>query len=277
MTLGGLQHRAPIGPSANPHARLPSAPSLLQELNGSMRELARRVAESPSLARQVLDLAVLDGRPGLDVGQALTVLGADNARWRVQTAAVLCALRPADPALGRWWHRHAAMTAVAARSMGGRFAPTLEPEESFCCALLHDMGHLVRAHLNPDEMRRVLALARADGRTLCEAEVDGAVARHTELGALLAMRWGLPDAVVDVCMHHEDDAQDIAEPRSGALVKLVAAGSRMADLVLFPAPRATRARLRDEVKALLGLDDEGFLGAMSRVYDLRPAVVSYAG
>jgi HD-like signal output (HDOD) protein len=278
MTLGGLQHREPIGPSANPHARLPSAPSLLRELDGPADQLARQVARRPNLAQQVLDLAALDGRPAGNVVQALTLLGPESARRRVQTAAVLCALRPDDPELSRWWLRHAGMTAVAAAGLGRRFAPTLEPEESFSSALLHDIGHLVRAHLNPGEMRRVLAVARTEGRTLCEAETRREVAPHTELGALLSMQWALPDSVVHVCMHHEDALEDIVcSTRSRTLVKLVAAASRMADLVLFPAPRATRARLREEVKALLGLDDDAFLGAMSMIYGLRPAAMAYAG
>lgn len=133
--------------------------------------------------------------------------------------------------------RHALTTAVVAQEL----APTVKgvnPGEAFLAGLLHDFGMTIALgafeivlEMVPDVQPRTL-----------EQWKDKAIARHVELGLLLAADWKLPDFVVDAVKGHD------AAEAPNELVKLVGVSARAAQRLLS-APSVDEAAMR-EVKEL---------------------------
>lgn len=69
-------------------------------------------------------------------------------------------------------------------------------------SLLHDVGRLVIAHCLPAQCRQVAALAQEQGLAFAQAEQHVIGVDHAQIGAYLAILWGLPDAVVDAVSYH---------------------------------------------------------------------------
>jgi HD-like signal output (HDOD) protein len=89
----------------------------------------------------------------------------------------------------------------------------LHVADAYLCGLLHDIG----------ESRVYRILSESKVPPVAE-EVAGLVRKyHPRAGAELAMRWALPDEIVQVCRRHEDKG-----PPSSDQLRLV----RVADLIV---------------------------------------------
>jgi HD-like signal output (HDOD) protein len=90
---------------------------------------------------------------------------------------------------------------------------TLEISDAYLCGLLHDIGE-ARVYRILDESKTVPSADEA--RMLVHKY-------HPRAGAELAMRWALPDDIVQVCRRHEEQG-----PAEGDRLRLV----RLADLIV---------------------------------------------
>jgi putative nucleotidyltransferase with HDIG domain len=89
----------------------------------------------------------------------------------------------------------------------------LNVADAYLCGLLHDIGE-----------SRVYRILSESNVLPAETEVGALVQKyHPRAGAELAMRWALPDEIVQVCRRHEDKG-----PPSSDQLRLV----RLADLVV---------------------------------------------
>jgi HD-like signal output (HDOD) protein len=97
------------------------------------------------------------------------------------------------------------------RAMPARNRP--QDDLVFLSGMLHDIGYLALAHLDPqrsDDLHTRLVIE--PDRLSIEVEKELLEVTHDELGAELAKYWNLPSEIVAVIRyHHSPDAQEAAE------------------------------------------------------------------
>jgi HD-like signal output (HDOD) protein len=90
----------------------------------------------------------------------------------------------------------------------------------FLAGMLHDIGYLVLAYLDPDRSDKLhTRLAAEAGRPVLETEREILEMCHNELGAELARHWTLPEEIIAVLRHHH--SPDAAEAAGHPLVRMI--------------------------------------------------------
>ena len=125
---------------------------------------------------------------------------------------------------------HSSITAIAAGSLA------LEAGESeglaYTTGLLHDVGKLVLALGEREKYVALMEDCRRTGSSLRAEEKDRFGFNHTEIGARLLRRWGVPvEVVVPVLEHHQPDPE--SEWHRFALITRIS--SQLAKYIVEPA------------------------------------------
>lgn len=95
------------------------------------------------------------------------------------------------------------VTANITRQLCGKYASTVDPNDSYITGLLLDFGKVVFAQFMPDEFSRALVLSKDYKLPLHKAEEAVIGTDHTVVGAMLAKRWQFPKSLVDcIAGHH---------------------------------------------------------------------------
>lgn len=159
------------------------------------------------------------------VAHAVALVGMRSLQSMALAAAVMEQFRSSDPqlqkTLAHHW-KHAVAVAVCARKLAPR--AKLSPETAFTAGLLHDIGRLLMATLDPARYQQgVSAQGQANEAAspdvapmlLAERQVWGF--DHCQAGNLLASLWKLPPALSQtMALHH-----DCGHPEAGSMVRLV--------------------------------------------------------
>ncbi len=135
----------------------------------------------------------------------------------------------------------------------------LTPEEFHACGLLHDLGKVVLLESLGDEYAEVLQLAHSQGLPVHVAEKRTLGFDHTDVGALVAVQWGLPTSVAAVIQYHHGPREAVAANRAVALVanaNLVVQRTEAGNLV------AAAGTLDPDTQRFLGLDAGAVTGAV---------------
>ncbi len=99
--------------------------------------------------------------------------------------------------------RHSLATGTIARLLARRVEPNLRDiEDFFLAGLIHDIGKVVLAIYLPAEYTQVLRRAEALQRPVHEVEFTQLGVTHSQISALLARRWQLPDALITAIERH---------------------------------------------------------------------------
>jgi HD-like signal output (HDOD) protein len=197
--------------------------SLLCDERLSAEELATKIEAHPVLSARVLQVANSpyygQAKSVGTIKRALQLLGV-NAIRGVAAAAFIdqvlprrIATLPDTPSL----LRHSLATAIVCEMLAAKVDPLLAPN-AFIAGLIHNLGTVVQASLDPGGTAAVIAARRAEPcasiRTL---EQQHCQLHHEACGAVLFDEWQLPDSLVNVAMHHHspDDAPDSHRPLVG--------------------------------------------------------------
>ncbi len=199
---------------------LPSVPRLYLELTELLRsgetgaeDAARVVERDIAMAAKVLQLAnsAFFGRrhPVTGVREAVAYLGLEALRALALSAEAFHRFPVHPPVPGfdiDQLQRHCSRVARLAHAICGE---TWDGEEAFAAGLLHDVGLLVLATEDRDELVDVLAAARTECRPLHVVERERFGVTHAEVGAHLLALWGLPHPVTEaVARHHDPPSAD---------------------------------------------------------------------
>lgn len=202
-------------------ASLPALPPLVAELLASFQHddvdvatLARRIAADQGLLVRTLRIAnsPFYGLAGqvVSIDDAILVLGFRTVRALVLGAGIVGAFRHQACAGFRpemFW-RHSVAVAVAARALAR--VQRSNPESAFTAGLLHDIGRYVLALCFPEPFQQVLLWQRTHDCPHLEAERSVLGMDHTQVGAVLAQVWNLPEALVQGIRLHHHPAEDAA-------------------------------------------------------------------
>ncbi len=113
-----------------------------------------------------------------------------------------------------WWQHAVAVARGAA--LVSRVREGADERAAFVAGLLHDVGHLIMLHVDPDGLHRVLT-RQQQGDPFLAIERDLYGVDHVHISEQLALRWELGDDVVDAIRLHHDPAASMA-PTVAAVV-----------------------------------------------------------
>ena len=104
--------------------------------------------------------------------------------------------------------QHGIKTAIIARYLAQQSRQVEEPEAMFTAGLLHDIGKLLMIRSFPERMlaaEEYMIHKRVD---ILSAELHKAGFTHTAVGEALMHHWGLPQLLIDCCIHHHEPVHD---------------------------------------------------------------------
>ena len=202
-------------------ARMPSlsttATKVLETCNNpqaSPNDLNRLISLDPVLAGQVLRLINSAfyslSHPVSSLTRAIIMLGVNTVKNLVLSFAILQQL-PMSKACGTlspvlFWEHSVAVGVIAKWLAEFKGVHLTDQEDYFVAGLLHDLGKIPLHHQFAAETRHAMVLAGQHRWSAVHAERTIFGFDHSGVGGLIARRWRLSPAFVDVLAHHHQPA-----------------------------------------------------------------------
>lgn len=203
--------------------------SMVDDPNVRLSEVGAVVARDPSIAAKVLRIANSPfyglSKPVISTEQAATVIGGRSLRNIAMQASLVGRYehlaQQFDFDLPELW-THSILTAQLCQELAGRVSTPcdLGPEELYTCGLLHDMGKAVLLDALGDEYDAVYRTAKETGVAIHVVEERVLSFTHLEVGAIVAQRWQLPEAVSRAIRFHHGPRDEVVANPSVAVVAL---------------------------------------------------------
>ncbi|OJF14245.1 response regulator [Couchioplanes caeruleus] len=212
---------------------LPSPPDtltrLIEALDGdevSAQSVGSVIEEDPAATAKVLQLvnssAYSMGRKVSNVAQAVALLGLPTVRGLICMHDLIRTFDLSGE-IPVEWIEGLTVHSIETSRLCRMFAEGAEWESNaFTAGLLHEVGQLVLASLQPAEFAQALQQWREpeqDPTFLCAVESAVLGSTHVDAGAGLLRFWGLPDAVIEAVAGHATTGQpEAAVDASSAVV-----------------------------------------------------------
>ena len=239
--------------------------ALLNDPNSGTRELGELIAQDAPLSAKVLRIANSAyyglSEPCVSTEQASSVLGMRVLRNVVTQAAVMNQFQHLKDFPGfdidNLW-RHAITTGQVCSTLAQRCnAPLdLSPDEFYVCGLLHDLGQIVMLDSLGEKYASLHQEAEFGGVPIHRVEDRALGFNHTDVGALVATRWGLPQPVIDAIQFHHGPREAV---ESNPVVSLVANANLLVNRVAKINEMAAELVFDEGTCTQLGLD-QGQMG-----------------
>ena len=198
---------------------LPSLPEayirvteLLETDSSTAIQIGEALQTDPALNARILKLinsAYFGLRnPVTSISQAVSLLGREQLQ-QVLVGSVLAGVfkdfEITDFPIRDFW-QHCIKTAIISRHLAMQNARIIDHEALFTAGLLHDIGWLVIAKVNPGAYRVVTELAVTQGKDVIDVETEKLGVTHVEVGVALLEKWGIPGLITQcVKKHHNPD------------------------------------------------------------------------
>jgi len=203
--------------------------------NASVVQVAEILRGDPATSAKLLRLvnSPYFGIPGgvADVARAIPFIGFTTLYQLVLSISVLETLRTGDAGLdlrALWTHSLTVATAAREIAQEIRFA---DPGAAFTAGLLHDMGKIALAKLEPDKLAAAFATMRDRGVSLADAELLHGLTPHDKIGSRLARLWKFPASLATPIEHHHAihriEVRDRLVPHLRTLTEIVAAADHL--------------------------------------------------
>jgi HD-like signal output (HDOD) protein len=194
-------------------------------------ELSIRIERDPVLCARVLRIAnspyYAQQRSVTSIRRALLVVGLNAVRGIAAAACIdqvmppRVAVLPDTPAL----LQHSLATGLASEMLAACRFPGLMAE-AFIAGLLHNMGVIIQAIVDPSGTATMIASLGSQAPTDIRAlEQRHATIAHEEAIAVVFDAWQLPDSLIAAASHHHLPAE--APERHRPLAMLVGTGARL--------------------------------------------------
>jgi putative nucleotidyltransferase with HDIG domain len=197
-------------------------------------QVSSLISSDPAFSAEVLRIAnslwYAPRVPAVSIAQAVSRLGAKNLQGIALTVAMRSFLGDAlsRPVMRDMWKHNLAC---------GLIAETLAPQTdldkdlAFTGAVLHDLGRLALAVLEPKEYAFLLGKHKGTSSSILPLEREAFGYDHCEVGAELVASWNLPVAFESIVAHHHHSRQKSDEWNMAALINV---SCRLADSIGFP-------------------------------------------
>ncbi len=197
--------------------QLPSLPEvyirvteLLETEIATGPKIGEAVQSDPALTARILKLvnSAYYGlqNPVASIPQAVILLGRQQLK-QVLLGSVLSGVFKdfeitAFPLRDFWLH--SIKTAIISRQLAMQNAHIIDHEVFFTAGLLHDIGWLVIAKVNPGSYGQIIELARAESKDAVEVEAEKFGVTHIDVGIALLEKWGIPGLITQCVKKHHD-------------------------------------------------------------------------
>lgn len=245
---------------------LPSLPmvalrviELCSDPNVKIPELAKTIQNDQALSAKVLrtvnsSFYGLRERCG-NINKALVMLGLSPVKALVLGFSLVSSveIREGDGFDYQDYWRRGMFTAVGAKCLveaaGKKYG-----DEAFIAGLLQDIGVMAMYRALGEEYLAVLKSTGGDHRKLVRAELSSFEVQHPDIGAMLAQRWKLPDALVLPVKYHE---RPTAAPNQHVeIVQAVGLGNLVHDVILGTETQDSLRKLYAKADQWLGLKSD---------------------
>ena len=209
--------------------KIPTLPLVVTKLTDLIRnprtsatDVQNVINKDPALSARVLKL-VNSSFYGFSerissVSHAIVILGFNTIKNIALTASVFDVFGKdnggADDQFDReaFW-LHSIAVAGTSRLIAKHFR-LQNLEDIFVAGLLHDIGKIILDQYAHDQYEKVIQLVREKDMLIVEAEMQVLDLTHAQVGAWLATRWKLPQALVQMIgLHHKPElGNDLAKP-----------------------------------------------------------------
>lgn len=203
--------------------------------SASVQQVADLLRSDPATSAKLLRLvnSPYFGIPGgvSDVARAIPFVGFNTLYQLVLSITVFDTLRFAGDGIdprALWTHSLTVATAARELATEVRFN---DPGACFTAGLLHDMGKIALAKLDPDKLAATLATMRDDGVSQEVAERQHGMVPHDRIGSRLARLWKFPAGLVTpIEQHHAINRVEVRErmvPTLRTITEIVAAADHL--------------------------------------------------
>ena len=172
----------------------------MQSPTATLAEISDLIKADVGLSTKVLRLANSSyySIPGgvTDVSKALQFLGFTTIAQIVLTSSVIGSFKNPGttefPLAAFWLHSFGVgqLAEITARAIQLK-----NPSDAFVGGLIHDVGKLIILEVAPDQLQKVIRIAREKKISFTAAELEAGVPSHLSLGLELARHWNLPDTI----------------------------------------------------------------------------------
>jgi putative nucleotidyltransferase with HDIG domain len=208
---------------------------VIHSKNASVQQVADILRSDPATSAKLLRLvnSPYFGIPGgvSDVARAIPFVGFNTLYQLVLSITVFDTLRVGGNGLdprALWTHSLTVATAARELAIEVRFN---DPGACFTAGLLHDMGKIALAKLDPDKLVATLATMRAEGVSQEVAERQHGMVPHDRIGSRLARLWKFPAGLVTpIEQHHSVHRPEVRErlvPNLRTITEVVAAADHL--------------------------------------------------
>ncbi|MFY9234723.1 MAG: HDOD domain-containing protein [Fimbriimonadaceae bacterium] len=187
---------------------------LADDPDSSHRTMAKFIEQDPAISAKILRVANSAAYGGQDISSvntALSMLGMKTIRSLAVSIAYqqVVSGKQSCPSFSKleFW-RHSLAVGVAARILGKMKDPAAA-DQLYFIGLFHDVGMLVLERFLPQQFDTAIRLAQAGNLPLHQAEQHAMGFSHAEAGALLAEKWGLPQAMWSPIRYHHEPMMDM--------------------------------------------------------------------
>lgn len=263
----------------NNPASLPALPSIAQKIlsqkianDEDAQTLLALLSKDPAILSGILNLCNShlsgSGRKILKIEDAVAVLGRTQVLMLALAIAIISTFfrKPAGLLNTQSLWKHSLAVAMTMDTLASYMPNDLRPpeEEIYLAGLLHDFGFLVLDYFNPELSDKLHARLAAESKLPMEAvEKEMLGTGHSELGAMLARHWNLPEHIVtSMSYHHEPDEHLTEADRT--LLDMV----NLAELLIPTFGFAKSAALKDiaiEKWQALGIDQKSVSAIRTKV------------
>jgi putative nucleotidyltransferase with HDIG domain len=196
---------------------LPSLPEvyirvteLLETENSTGLKIGEAVQTDPALTARILKLinSAYYGlqNPVTSISQAVTLLGRQQLKQALLGSVLAGVFKDFDITafpLRDFW-QHSIKTAIIARQLAMQNARVIDHEAFFTAGLLHDIGWLVIAKVNPGSYTQITGLARTENKEVIQVETEKLGVTHIDVGVALLEKWGIPGLITECVRNHHD-------------------------------------------------------------------------
>jgi putative nucleotidyltransferase with HDIG domain len=172
----------------------------MQSPTATLAEISELIKADVGLSTKVLRLANSSyySIPGgvTEVSKALQFLGFTTIAQIVLTSSVVGSFKNpgiAEFPLASFWLHSFGVGQLA--EITARALQLKSPSDAFVGGLIHDVGKLILLEIAPDQLQKVIRIAREKKISFSAAELEAGVPSHLALGVELARHWNLPDSI----------------------------------------------------------------------------------
>jgi len=146
-----------------------------------------------------------------------------------------------------------------------------DPEEAFMAGLLHDIGVLIFANLEPRLYKEVLSeieMKVAENKEYDTIEIENRIMNdnHAEVGAWLVQKWNLPEILELVIRYHHSVEYPSDMPAAVAkLIRCIYLANKMWNVFYLADKQAEIMKFRQLCYGLMGLKDDDVKEIITKV------------